>query len=101
MPAQRLLEEIGGEIAATAALIQSMTLEFVHHATRQGDVDPLRTGRIGNVSSAWRRVVRIESLLQLLHQILKKRHDIVQIYIQYYNNIPRLRPASLSIHTHA
>ena len=77
MPAQRLLKEIGGEIAATAALLQGMTFEFIHHATRQSDVDPLRTGRICHVSTARRRVVRIESLLQLLHQILKNRHDYV------------------------
>ena len=90
MPAQRLLKEIGGEIAATAALVQSMTLEFIHHATRQGDVDPLRTGRIGNVSSAWRRVVRIESLLQLMNQILKKRHVYVYIFSLKYHNRPCL-----------
>ena len=88
MPAQRLLEEVGGEIAATAPLIQSMTLEFIHHATRQGDVDPLRTGRISNVSTAWRRVVRLESLLQLLHQVLKKWHGYAYIFTLKYHNIP-------------
>ena len=83
MPAQRLLEEVSGEIAATAPLIKSMTLEFIHHATRKGDVDPLRAGRIRHVGTAWCGALRIESLLQLLHQILKQRHDIVCICSQH------------------
>ena len=83
MPSQRLLKEVSGEIAATATLFQGMTLEFIHDPAWQGDIDPLGAGRISHVSTARRRIARIESLLQLLHQILKQRHDIVCIYSQY------------------
>ncbi len=53
MPAQRLLQEVSGKIAAAAAFVQGMTLEFIHHPTRKGDVDPLGTGCISHIGAAW------------------------------------------------
>ena len=79
MSTQRLLKEVGGEIAATAALLQGMTLQHIHHTARKGDIDSLGAGRISHVGTAGRRVLAVEALLQLLHQILKKRHDFASI----------------------
>ena len=79
MPSQRLLKEISGEIAATATLFQGMTLEFIHDPAWQGDIDPLGAGRISHVGTAGRWVLAVETFLQLLHQILNKRHDFASI----------------------
>ena len=85
MPAQRLLQEVGGKVAATAAFLQGMTLEIIHHTARQGDVDPLGAGRVSHISTAGDRPMAIDPLLQLLNQILKKRHDLVLIFHLYCN----------------
>ena len=77
MPAQRLLQEVSGKVAATAALVESMTLQFIHHTARQGDVDPLRVGRIRHIGAAGGGAMAIDPLLQLLNKVLKKRHDSV------------------------
>ena len=77
MPAQRLLQEVSGKIAAAAAFVQGMTLEFIHHPTRKGDVDPLGTGCISHIGAAWNRPISIDPLLQLLNKVLKKRHNYV------------------------
>ena len=80
MPAQRLLQEVSGKVAATATLIQSMTLQFIHHTARQGDVDPLRTGCISHIGAAGGGAMAIDPMLQLLNKVLKKWHDLVFIY---------------------
>ena len=77
MPAQRLLQEICGKVAATAALVQSMTLQFIHHTARQGDVDPLGAGCIRHIGAAGGGAMAIDPLLQLLNKVLKKRHGLV------------------------
>ena len=87
MATQGLLQEIGGQIAATAPLGESMALEVIHHPTGEGDIDALRTGRIRHRSRAGSRDLPLNPLLQLLNQILKKRHDSVQISSQYQHNV--------------
>ena len=77
MPAQRLLQEVSGKVAATAPLVQSMTLQFIHHTARQGDIDSLRTGCISHIGAAGGGAMAIDPLLQLLNKVLKKRHDFV------------------------
>ena len=84
MPAQRLLQEVSGKVAATAAFLQGMTLEIIHHTARQGDVDPLGAGCVSHISTAGDRPMAIDLLLQLLNQILKKRHGMTTIYHLYY-----------------
>ena len=83
MPAQRLLQEVCGKVAATAALFQSMTLQFIHHTARQGDVDPLRVGCIRHICAAGGGAMAIDPLRQLLNKVLKKRHDFVFTYHPY------------------
>ena len=80
MATQSLLQEIGGQIAATAPLGKGMTLEVIHHPAGQGDIDALRTGRIRHRSRAGSSGLAFNPLLQLLNQILKERHDFVSIY---------------------
>ena len=77
MTTQGLFQQIGGQIAATAPFSEGMTLEVIHHPAGQGDVDALGAGGLRHSSAAggWGRA--IEPLLQLLNQILKKRHDYV------------------------
>ena len=75
MAAQSLLHQISRQIAATAAFLEGMALQFVHHPARQGDVDALGTGGISHSSTAGRRSLSFKTLLQLLNQILKKWHD--------------------------
>ena len=77
MPAQRLLQEVCGKVAATAALVESMTLQLIHHTARQGDVDPLGAGCIRHIGAAGGGAMAIDPLLQLLNKVLKKRHDSV------------------------
>jgi len=83
MPAQRLLHEVCGKIAATAALVQSMTLQFIHHTARQGDIDSLGAGCISHIGAAGGGPMAIDPLLQLLNKVLKKRHDFVFTYHLY------------------
>ena len=79
MTTQGLFQQIGGQIAATAPLSEGMTLEVIHHPTGQGDVDALRTSRIRHRSRAGSSGLPLNPLLQLLNQILKERHDFVNI----------------------
>ena len=83
MPAQRLLQEVSGKVAATAAFLKGMTLEIIHHTARQGDVDPLGAGCIRHIGAAGGGPMAIDPLLQLLNKVLKKRHDFVFIYHPY------------------
>ena len=87
MATQGLLQEIGGQIAATAPLGKGMAFEVIHHTAGQGDIDALRTGRIRHRSRAGSGGLPLDPLLQLMNQILKKRHDFVQIYSLNINNI--------------
>ena len=79
MTTQGLLQQIGGQIAATAPFGEGMALEVIHHPARQGDVDALRTSRIRHRSRAGSSGLPLNPLLQLLNQILKERHDFVKI----------------------
>lgn len=72
MTTQRVLEEISREVAATAPLGQGLALELIHHTAGQGDVDPLGTGSLSDITVAGNRLMAIEPLLQLLHEILKQ-----------------------------
>ena len=79
MTTQGLLQQISGQIAATAPFSQGMTLEVIHHPAGQGDVDALRTGGIRHRRRAGSRGLALDPLLQLLNKILKERHDYVKI----------------------
>ena len=83
MPAQRLLQEVSGKVSATAALVESMTLQFIHHTARQGDIDSLGAGCISHIGAAGGGPMAIDPLLQLLNKVLKKRHVFVFIYHPY------------------
>ena len=80
MASQRLLQQVSGEIAAAPPFLKGMKLEFIHYAPREGDVDALGAGGLRHIGTAggWSRA--IEPLLQLLNQILKKRHEIRAIF---------------------
>ena len=79
MTTQGLLQQVGGKIAATAPLGKGMALEVIHDPAGQGDVDALRTCGISHRSHAGSRRLAFNPLLQLLNQILTKRHDYVKI----------------------
>ena len=79
MATQGLLQEIGGQIAATAPLGKGMAFEVIHHTAGQGDIDALRAGCIRHRRRAGSRGLPLDPLLQLVNQILKKRHDFVKI----------------------
>ena len=79
MTTQGLLQQIGGQIAATAPFGEGMALEVIHHTAGQGDIDALRTGCIRHRRRAGSRGLPLDPLLQLVNQILKKRHDFVKI----------------------
>ena len=87
MATQSLLQEIGGQIAATAPLGKGMAFEVIHHTAGKGDIDALRTGGIRHRSRAGSRGLPLDPLLQLLNQILKERHDFVKICSQDINDI--------------
>ena len=87
MATQSLLQEIGGQIAATAPLSEGMTLEVIHHPAGQGDVDALGAGGVRHRSRAGSRGLAFNPLLQLLNQILKERHDFVKICSHEINDI--------------
>ena len=93
MATQGLFQQIGGQIAATAPFSEGMTLEVIHHPAGQGDVDALGTSRIRHRSRAGSRGLAFNPLLQLLNQILKERHDSVNIFTQYKRNIVQARIA--------
>ena len=79
MTTQGLLQQVSGQIAATAPLGKGMALEVIHHTAGQGDIDALRTGCIRHRRRAGSRGLPLDPLLQLVNQILKKRHDFVKI----------------------
>ena len=79
MATQSLLQEIGGQIAATAPLGKGMAFEVIHHTAGQGDIDALRTSGVRHRRRAGSRGLPLDPLLQLVNQILKKRHDFVKI----------------------
>ena len=79
MATQRILQQIGGQIAATAPLSEGMSLEVIHHPAGQGDVDALGAGGVRHRSRAGSRGLAFNPLLQLLNQILKERHVFVKI----------------------
>ena len=87
MTTQGLLQQIGGQIAATAPFGEGMALEVIHHPAGQGDVDALRTSRIRHRSRAGSSGLPLNPLLQLLNQILKERHDFVKICSHFANDI--------------
>ena len=87
MTTQGLFHQIGGQIAATAPFSEGMTLEVIHHPAGQGDIDALRAGRIRHRSRAGSCGLRLDPLLQLPHQVLKERHDFVNIFSQNINDI--------------
>ena len=74
MTTQSLLKQIGRKVAAAPALSQGMALEIVHDSTRQGHIDALGTGSIGNSGSGGNRHTLFEVLLQLQHKIIKNWH---------------------------
>ena len=79
MATQGLFQQIGGQIAATPPFSEGMTLEVIHHPAGQGDVDALGTGGVRHRGRAGSRGLAFNPLLQLLNQILKERHDFVNI----------------------
>ena len=87
MATQGLFQQIGGQIAATAPFSEGVTLEVIHHPAGQGDVDALGAGGVRHCSRAVSRGLALDPLLQLLNQILKKRHDFVKICSQFINDI--------------
>ena len=87
MTTQRLLQQVGGKIAATAPFSEGMTLEVIHHPAGQGDVDALGTGGVRHRGRAGSRGLPLDPLLQLLNQILKERHDFVKICSHQINDI--------------
>ena len=71
---QRLLQQVGGEIAAAPPFFKGMPLEFIHHAP--GSVTLMRSSwRPPPHRRCWGLGQAIEQVLQLLNQILKKRHE--------------------------
>ena len=87
MATQGLLQQIGGQIAATAPFSEGMTLEVIHHPAGQSDVDALGTSGIRHRSRAGSCGLPLDPLLQLLNQVLKERHDFVKICKHYINDI--------------
>ena len=87
MTTQGLLQQVGGQIAATAALGEGMALEIIHHPAGQGDVDALGAGGVRHRSRAGSRGLAFNPLLQLLNQILKERHNFVKICSHQINDI--------------
>ena len=87
MTPQGVFDQKGRKVAAAAPLLEGMPLEIVHYAAGQGDVDPLGTGGISNSGRAGSRLGGGQPLLQLLHKILKNRHDLVKNFTQYSCNI--------------
>ena len=87
MATQRIFQQIGGQIAATAPFSEGMTLQVIHHPAGQGDIDALRTSGVRHRRRAGSRGLALDPLLQLLNKILKERHDFVKIYPHYINDI--------------
>ena len=87
MTTQGFFQQIGGQIAATAPFSEGMTLEVIHHPAGQGDIDALGAGGVRHHSRAGSRGLALDPLLQLLNQILKERHDFVEICSHQINDI--------------
>ena len=92
MATQSLFKQIGGKIAAAPALSQGMALEIIHDSSRQGHIDALGTGGIGNSGSRGNRHIILELLLQLQHKIIKDRHDSECMQHPYHHTcVPKER----------
>ena len=63
MTTQPLFKQIGRQVAAAPAFSQGMALEIVHDPSRQGHIDALGTGGIGNSGSGGNRHTILELLL--------------------------------------
>ena len=74
MTTQPFFKQIGRKVAAAPALGQGMAFEIVHDSSRQGHIDALGTGGIGNSGSGGDRITVLEVPLQLQHKIIKNRH---------------------------
>ena len=79
MTTQGLFQQVGGQISATAPLGEGMALELIHQPAGQSDVDALGTSGIRHRGRAGSRGLPLDPLLQLLNQVLKERHDFVNI----------------------
>ena len=85
MSTQSLFKQIGRQVAAAPAFSQGMALEIVHDASRQGHIDALGTGGIGNGGSGGNRLTILELLLQFQHKIIEDRHDSECIQCLYHH----------------
>jgi len=85
MTTQSLLKQIGGKVAAAPALSQGMALEIVHDSSRQGHIDALGTGGIGNSGSGGNGRSILKLLLQLQDKIIKNWHYSEYIAYPYHH----------------
>jgi hypothetical protein len=69
---KRFLQQVSREISTTAAFIQGMALQIVHHSAGERHVDALRAGGIRDRCSGGNRGSIPEALLQLKSKVLKK-----------------------------
>lgn len=74
MTTQPFLKQIGRKIAAAPALSKGMTLEIIHDSSRQGHIDALGAGGIGDSGSGGNGNITLEVLLQFQHECIKDRH---------------------------
>ena len=72
MTTKRFLQQVSREISTTAAFIQGMALQIVHHSAGERHVDALRAGGIRDRCSRGNRRGLPEALLQLKSKALKK-----------------------------
>lgn len=90
MTTQSLFKQIGRQVAAAPAFSQGMALEIVHDSSRQGHIDALGTGGIGNGGSGGNRLTILELLLQFQYKIIKDRHDSECIlYLYHHTCVPK------------
>jgi hypothetical protein len=69
---KRFLQQVSREISTTAAFIQGMALQIVHHSAGERHIYSLRAGGIRDRCSRGDRGSLPEALLQLKNKILKK-----------------------------
>ena len=85
MTTHPLLKQIGRKVAAAPALSQGMALEIIHDSSRQGHIDALGTGGIGNSGSGGNRNTVLKVLLQLQSKIIEDRHHYECILRPYHH----------------
>ena len=91
MTTQSLFKQISRKVAAAPAFSQGMALEIVHDSSRQGHIDPLGTGGIGNGGSGGNRLTILQLLLQFQHKIVKDWHDSECILCLYHHTcVPKI-----------